>query len=107
MSIGADALEEIAALCSSAAVMEEGGLTYVHLPRIVLPDGEDAEALLCLSGRDGYPTRLFLSRRVAGKGNNWSVHRILDKVWHTWSWRDVPADLRPIEVLMSHLGALR
>jgi hypothetical protein len=107
MSVAADALEEIAALCSGASVMEEGGLTYLHLPRIVLPDGADAEALLCLSGRDGYQTRLFLSRQVSGKGSNWSVHRILDKAWHTWSWRDVPADLRPIEVLMSHLGALR
>lgn len=107
MSITADALEELAAVCANATVMEEGGLTYIYLPRIVLPDGGEAEALLCLSGRDGYPTRLFLSRQVNGKGNNWSVHRIFDKAWHTWSWRDVVADLRPIEVLSSHLAALR
>ncbi len=107
MIVAVDALEEIASVFAGARVVEEGGCTYVHLPRLNLPDGGDAEALLCLSGRDGYPTRLFLSRAVAGKGNNWSVHRILDKPWHTWSWNNVPADLRPIEILMSHVGALR
>jgi hypothetical protein len=73
----------------------------------MLPDGGIVEALLCLAGRDGYPTRLFLSRQVVGKGANWSVHRILDKAWHTWSWKDVPADLRPLEILTSHLDGLR
>jgi hypothetical protein len=107
MSLTADALDEILALCPRASVIEEGGLAYIHLPVLILPDGDAAEALLCLSGRDGYPTRLFLSRPVSGKGNNWSVHRILDKAWHTWSWKDVPACLRPIDILMSHLDALR
>ena len=107
MTVTGEALDEILALCGDASVIEEGGLRYIHFPVLVLPDGAPAEALLCLSGRDGYPTRLFLSRRVGGKGNNWSVHRILDKAWHTWSWRDVPASLRPIEILMSHLHALR
>jgi hypothetical protein len=87
--------------------MEEQGLVYVYIPVLALPDGQAAEALLCLSGRDGYPTRLFLSRPVTGKGANWSVHRILDKPWHTWSWKDVPADLPPLQILTSHLDALR
>jgi hypothetical protein len=107
VSVSTEALDEIVALSSGAALMSEGGLTYIHLPVLIMPDGGNAEALLCLSGRDGYPTRLFLSRQVSGRGANWSVHRILDKAWHTWSWRDVPSDLRPIEVLMSHLDALR
>jgi hypothetical protein len=103
----ADALDEILALDPRASVIEEGGLTYIYLPVLILPDGAPAEALLCLAGRDGYPTRLFLSRLVSGKGNNWSLHRILDKAWHTWSWKDVPPNLRPIDILMSHLDALR
>lgn len=107
MSLPPDGLEEILALCRDASVLEDAGLTYIHLPALVLPDGGQAEGLLCLSGRDGYATRLFLSRAVNGKGNNWSAHRILDKPWHTWSWKDVPGNLRPIEVLMSHLAALR
>ena len=107
MSLHADAIQEIEALCPDAAVVEADGLTYIHLPRLVLPDETAVEALLCLSGRDGYSTRLFLSRKVAAKGANWSVHRILDKAWNTWSWNNVPATLRPIEVLMSHLDGLR
>lgn len=107
MSIASESLDEILALCPRASLVNDAGLVYIHLPELILPDGAKAEALLCLSGRDGYPTRLFLSRPVHGKGSNWSVHRILDKAWHTWSWTNVPATLRPIEILMSHLAALR
>lgn len=107
MSLASDGLEDVRVLCSAVSVHEEGDLHYLLLPSLVLPDGSCADGLLCLSGRDGYSTRLFLSRQVSGKGNNWSLHRILDKIWHTWSWNGVPADLPPIEILMSHLDALR
>lgn len=107
MILAPEALEELQQLCADATVMAEGDLTYVHLPGLQIPHGQRGEALLCLSGRDGYPTRLFLSSPVPGRGNNWSTHRIFDKAWHTWSWNYVPADLRPIEILLAHLGALR
>jgi hypothetical protein len=88
-------------------VIEEGGLTYIHLPQLTLPGCTIVEALLCMSARDGYPTRLLLSQKVEGKGGNWTVHSILDRPWHCWSWKDVSADQRPIEILAGHLMALR
>lgn len=108
--ISPDALAELQTLCGEAKEMAEGGNNYVFLPSLKLPLGSDpAEvgALLCLNAREGYPTRLFLSARVNGKGNNWTEHRILDRTWHTWSWNNVPSDLRPMQILLDHLRAFR
>jgi len=63
------------------------------------------EALLCIGSRDGYPTRLFLSSPVPGKGANWSVHNILGRAWHTISWNYVEYNGRPADVLANHLKA--
>ncbi len=109
MTISGEDIEELRLICSGAAPMPEGGHTYVYLPRLKLGQGDSIlirEGLLCLQARDGYATRLFLSEPVPGKGKNWTVHRILDKTWHTWSWKDVPPG-RPAQVLAQHLAALR
>lgn len=102
-----DGLDEIRSLCADAQYVSEGSNTFVHIPSLNLGNGKIVEGLLCLSARDGYTTRLFLSQPVAGKGANWTTHRILDKTWHTWSWNHVLADQRPIEILANHLRALR
>ena len=107
MTVAPESLQELEAVSKDAKTMEVGGCTYIHLPMLTLPSGRVVEALLRLGGNDGYSSRLFLSEPVSGKGANWSVHHILDKTWHTWSWKDVPPDIRPIEVLASHLAALR
>lgn len=107
MGVGAGEIKELHAVSKGAKVVEVGGTTYVHLPTLALPDGRIVEALLCLTVSNGYSTRLFLSEPVPSKGSNWTVHTILDKAWHTWSWNGVPSDIRPIEVLASHLAALR
>lgn len=109
MIIPDDHLAELKALCREAAVMPEGGYAYVHLPILKIPHNNTIivrEALLCPQARDGYATRLFLSEPVPGKGNNWSTHVILDRTWHTWSWKDVQPD-RLTVVLAQHLVALR
>lgn len=109
MTISEEDLVEVRAICPSAAVMSEGGNTYVHLPQMKLGQGDSIlirEGLLCPQARDGYATRLFLSEPVPGRGNNWTVHQILDKAWHTWSWQNVPAG-RPAQILAQHLAALR
>lgn len=90
--------------------MTESGQSYIYLPRLSLPAGcqpPQVEGLLCPHGRDGYATRLFLAQPVSGRGQNWTVHRILDRTWHTWSWNNVGAQLRPAEILAEHLRALR
>lgn len=94
--------------CKDAKLMTEAGLTYIHFPVIKLPEGNNpasCEGLLCLQARDGYPTRLFLSSPVVGKGQNWTVHNIFDKPWHTCSWNYVEFKGRPTDVLAQHLRA--
>lgn len=103
-----DAMSELRAICAGAQEMVEAGMIYVSLPKLRLPCAPAVlDGLLCLQQHAGYTTRLFLSAQVPGKGNNWTSHQILGKHWYTWSWNDVPADLRPAEVLLGHLGAFR
>lgn len=103
-------MAELQVICTDASEMTEAGLAFVFLPKLKLPQGcspAEVDGLLCLCARDGYPTRLFLSEPVSGKGSNWTTHRILDRAWHTWSWKGVSADLRPTQILLGHLAALR
>lgn len=102
-------LTELQLACEGATEIHEGGQVYYHLPVLKLPDGcnlKEVEAILCLSPHSGYSTRLFLAQ-PAGRGNNWSTHCILGRTWHTWSWNNVPNNLRPTEVLAEHLRGLR
>ena len=94
----------------------EGGQEFVFLPRLFIPIGEASlqrDALLCPSAHTNYPTRLFLSEAIAerptirGSAANWTVHTILGRTWHTWSWTGVSADLPLLQVLLSHMAALR
>ena len=91
--------------------MQEGGVNYIYLPRLRLPAGCDPAQVDGLlrpePGPDGYTTRLFLSHAFPSKGQNWTVHRILDKTWNTPSFNNVPADARLIEILINHLNVLR
>lgn len=108
--VSPEGLEEMKGLSPKAREVSEAGLAYLYLPDLRLPQGCDpsvVDGLLCLQARDGYGTRLFLSAPISNKGQNWSRHRILDRGWHTWSWNGVKADLRPLEILLGHLGALR
>ncbi|HEY0842086.1 hypothetical protein [Methylotenera sp.] len=96
--------------CNDASIMVEAGLTYIHFPSLTLPPGNTPgaiEALVCLSTRDGYNTRLFFSEPVAGKGQNWSVHSILGKAWHTCSWNYVEFSGNPTNVIAQHLRAFK
>jgi hypothetical protein len=108
--IAVEHLNEIQLACTNAAPMTEGGRDYISLPALKLPDGCNpsvVEALICISEHSGYPTRLFLSQQIGGRGANWSTHVIFGKTWHTWSWNYVPGTLRPMEILAEHLRGLR
>jgi len=108
--VPAEQMEELKAICPGAQEMSEGGLTYVYLPALSLPEGSNplrSDGLLCLQSRDNYPTRLFVSQQVIGKGNNWNTFRILDKTWHACSWNNVSSALRPAQILAEHLRAFR
>jgi hypothetical protein len=97
-------------ICPEASFLCETKKQYVHLPVLKVPISgvtTDIEGLLCPGEHSGYPTRLFLSQKVPGKGQNWTDHTILGKTWRTWSWKDVPASLSLTEILLGHLTALR
>lgn len=108
--VATEHLQELSGLCGEVRELSEGGKVYIYLPRLILPKGcvpHEVEGLLCIQEHSGYATRLFLSRAVAGRGANWSMHRIVDRNWHTWSWNNVSAQLRPAAILAEHLRALR
>jgi hypothetical protein len=107
MSIPSEAMDELREVCAGAQEMPEGEITYVSLPGLKISEHEILNGLLCPQQHGGYTTRLFLSKPIHEKGANWSVHTILSRTWHTWSWNNVPANQRPVEILAQHLRALR
>lgn len=110
MTVLDEELKEIKEICPGAELMTEGGITYIFLPGLKIPVGNAEllirDGLLCLQTHSGYPTRLFLSDRILGKGANWTNHRILDRTWHTWSWNFVNPE-RPAVVLAQHLRSFQ
>jgi hypothetical protein len=105
-------VRELDPLCNGAKEYGEFGSIYILLPQLRLPGGcspNVVDALLCLSQRDGYPTRLFFAQPVGSRnGLNWNAQNvaILQRTWFAYSWNYV-ASGRPIEVLAQHLRALR
>lgn len=106
-------MDELRKICAGAGVMTESGIDYIFLPNLTVVTStatQELDALLCPSQHpSGYMTRLFLSTplRGAGKSNNWSEHRILERQWHTWSWQHVSGTQAPSQILAAHLRALR
>jgi len=104
-------LEELQAVCPSARTLTDGPLNLVHLSKLQLETNgqliEMPEALLCLSGHQGYLTRLYLSQQVPKNSLNWQIETVLGRSWHTWSWQGIPQAHRPAQILAQHVGALR
>jgi len=90
--------------------MSEGTTRYIYLPGLRVPAGNIPEVVDGLlrpgAGPDGYTTRLFLSHAFPTKGQNWTVHHILGKTWHTFSLNNVPADAALLDILANHLRIL-
>jgi hypothetical protein len=105
-------VDELRSLCPGAKQVTEGGLDYVLLPALKLPEGCNpgvVDCLLSLAARDGYSNRLFFAQVVGSRqARNWNGQniRILERNWFAYSWR-APDGLRPIETLIAHLQALR
>lgn len=102
--------QEFLALYPGARLFPDVLGTYVHVPNITLPSADIRiirEGLLCPFQYAGYTTRLFLDQPILGKGANWTVHQILSRTWHTWSWNNVVADSPLLEILANHLRAFQ
>jgi len=105
-------MAELRSLCPDAKQAAEGGLRYVLLPNLKMPDGcspSELDSLLCIDPRDNYSGRLFFSQVVTTReSRNWHMQnvRILERNWCAFSWQ-IPNGLRPMEILLTLLRAGR
>ena len=110
MSVDQQQLTEVAAPVPGAQLMPVAGIDYIFLPSLKVTVGQEErilDALLCPTTHGGYTTRLFLAEPISQRGQNWTTHNILSRLWHTWSWNNVPASLSLMQILSAHLRALR
>ena len=107
-----DEHQELARGADEVRECDEAGLRLIYLGGLRLPAGctpAQLDALLCLTQHAGYLTRLFLAQQVTcGKPVNWTgtVH-LFGRNWFMFSWNNVSAAQRPMQVLLGHLDALR
>ena len=112
MDFPEDQINELKSIAPNLSIAQEGGITYIRIDSLQLPDGctpNIVNALLCPSIKDGYESSLFYSALVTGiPTRNWNRNgvRILGESWFAISWK-VDAGLRLAEMLQIHLRALR
>ena len=112
MNFPSDQVEELRPLCATMAAHQEGGVDYLLMESLLLPEGckpARTDALLCVAPRDGYPSRLFLADRISDRGTpNWTADvRVLERNWHAFSWTVDSPGLRLLQVVMNHLRIFR
>ncbi len=93
----------------NAKFLQEGGFKYIYVAELKLPQNCSPNvipAMLCISQKDGYDSRLYLSQKIDGSiPRNWnSAIYLLDTTWHSISWK-TQAGLTYLEMLMVHLTA--
>lgn len=112
MDIDQEQLAELVQQYSDVQMAGEGGVNYLLLPQLELPQGcvpSRVDALLCPSTRDGYMSRLFFAELISGgAARNWNVHnlRILERNWYAFSWQTRP-NLRLLQMVLAHLEGLK
>jgi hypothetical protein len=110
MSLDPQHLAHLKTLYPDAEVMPEGGIDHIYFP--VLPIETNGtvlkmKALLRLGEHQGYATRLFVERQIAGKGQNWNCFQLLGNAWWAPSWNHVTLDLPLLAILANHLTVFR
>ena len=104
-------LKELRLGFPGAERMSEAGKEYVFLPCLNISCAgtmHTVEGLLSLCEASPYPTRLFLSTQITEAGLNWNGSvRVMDRTWHTWSWKDVSSSSRLVQILAAHLRAFK
>lgn len=110
MSPSDDQLRALREVNPEARVLDEGGVTYVFLPKQPIQVGEQwrvMDALLCPNKYGGYDTRLFLEKPITERAANWTEHVILGRTWNTFSWNGVSPALPLMQILLAHMAVLR
>lgn len=112
MTVPEDQLAELKAVYDGALLHLEGGVPYIYIPALKLPDGCspcEIESLFSPRTAHGYPSRLFFAQQLkTPSSRNWNGNvRILGRSWFAYSWKiDRPAD-RLLGLLGQHVGSLR
>lgn len=98
------------ALHEACRLLREGGKPVILLPGFSFRAARAAQCmdlLLYPSGHSGYATRLFFESAIAGRGSNWTQHRVIDRNWWAPSWKDVPESMPWLNMLSAHLRAVQ
>ena len=105
-------IEELKKYCSKLSAFTEGGVTFLYLENLRLPQGctpEVCDALLCPVNRgDGYPSRLFFPTEAGSlRSPKWNMAdaHIGGKNWWAFSWRHNLASPTLAQLLVEHLTA--
>ncbi|USN88266.1 MAG: hypothetical protein H6779_02365 [Candidatus Nomurabacteria bacterium] len=109
MEFDQEQLNELGHQCERVEVLADGPHHFILLTNLeLISDGKVVvmDALLCPFAHTGYATRLFLAEPLSHKQKNWTIHQLLGRNWHTWSWKGVEANQRLSQILASHLTAL-
>jgi hypothetical protein len=112
MEYSKDQLEELKRYCSKVSTLTEGGVTFLYLEGLRLPEGCHPQVccgLLCPVARDGYPSRLYFSEQIMSPfARNWNVSnaRIGERNWFAFSWRVELVVPTLAQILVAHLAGL-
>lgn len=117
MAFPQDQIDELKqAYNANVALVVDAGKEYLLIQNLPLPNGcspTETEALLCPTTHSGYTARLFFAKRIQSSNNksqlNWNASgvRIAERVWHAFSWKDIPPNLRLLQLVEFFLRALR
>lgn len=102
-------LARLRALCPEAELWNEAGSPLVFLPQLRVESAgavHTVDALLCPRARDGYETRLFFSKQLP-RQRNWSRHALMTRPWFAFSWQGIAANQPWLDILGSHLEAVK
>jgi len=108
-----DQIDELKGMYSGLGLIEEAGVQYILIQRLVLPQGCGpgvVDALLCPTARDGYSSRLFFAQMITcPKPLNWNANgiRIGEANWHAFSYKIGASASRLAQMVSSHLTALQ
>lgn len=114
MGFETDQIDELKKVYPNISALDEGGLTFIQIADLVLPEGCSpgvVDALLWPYPRDSYTSRLFLSSKIThtGEGTNWNHDGgiIANRAWWAVSWKTNKADLRLLGMVTAHLQAFK
>jgi len=110
MEYSKEQTDDLKLYCDKVSMLVEGNVTFFHLEGLRLPTGctpPVCDALLCPIPRENYPSRLYLSKRIAGPyTRNWNASdaRIGERNWFAFSWKVELAGTTLTQLLLAHLN---